>query len=80
MYRLLALIPQNLQSDQLHTFKDHITDVKNMYEDIFDKCTKFEWPTEALNSVKLNDFNEGPFLRMIFKKISDIPNQVVIYI
>ncbi|XP_060839803.1 FHF complex subunit HOOK interacting protein 2A-like isoform X1 [Rhopalosiphum padi] len=73
--RLLALIPQNLQSDQLHTFKDHITDVKNMYEDIFDKCTKFEWPTEALNSVKLNDFNEGPFLRMIFKKISDIPNQ-----
>lgn len=73
--RLLALIPQNLQSDQLHTFKDHITDVKNMYKDVLDKCTKFDWPSEALNSVKLNDFDEGPFLRMIFKKISNIPNQ-----
>lgn len=69
-----------IESIYMRILIDHITDVKNMYEDIFDKCTKFEWPTEALNSVKLNDFNEGPFLRMIFKKISDIPNQVVIYI
>ncbi|XP_025208897.1 protein FAM160B1-like [Melanaphis sacchari] len=73
--RFLALVPQNLQSDQSHTFKDHIPDVKNMYEDLFNKCIKFDWPTEALNSVELNDFDEGPFLRMIFKKISNIPNQ-----
>lgn len=74
---MLALIPQNLQSDPLHTFKDHLTDMKNFYEDIFIKCKKFDWPSEAIDSVRLSDFNEGPFLRMIFQKISDIPNQVV---
>ncbi|KAL5244322.1 hypothetical protein ACI65C_011732 [Semiaphis heraclei] len=73
--RLLALIPQNLHSDQFHTFKDHVTDVKNNYENIFDKCIKFDWPTEALDSVKIYDFDEGPFLRMIFQKINNIPNQ-----
>lgn len=80
MFRFLALIPQNLHSDQFHTFKDYITDVKNNYENIFDKCTKFDWPTEALDSVKLYDFGEGPFLSMIFEKISNIPNQVIIII
>lgn len=72
------MVPQNLQSDPLQTFKDHITYTKINYEDIFIKCQKFNWPSEALNSVKLCDFDEGPFLRMIFRKISDIPNQVII--
>lgn len=80
MFRLLALIPQNLQSDPLHTFKDHITNTKNTYEDMFIKCKKFDWPSEAIDSVRLNEFNEGPFLRMIFQKISVIPNQVAINI
>ncbi|XP_025407859.1 protein FAM160B1-like isoform X2 [Sipha flava] len=73
--RLLALIPQNLQSDPLHTFKNLLTNTKNTYEDIFIKCKKFNWPSEALDTVQLNDFNEGPFLRMIFQKINNIPNQ-----
>jgi hypothetical protein len=74
------LIPQNLQSDPLHTFKNLLTNTKNTYEDIFIKCKKFNWPSEALDTVQLNDFNEGPFLRMIFQKINNIPNQVVIII
>lgn len=77
--RLLALIPQNLKSDQLHTFKDRIKDVKNIYEGITNKCSKFVWPTETLDSLILNDFDEGPFLKMIFKKFTNIPNQVVIH-
>lgn len=77
-YRLLALIPQNLQSDPLHTFKDHITCTKVIYDDIFNKCKQFNWPSEALDSAQLNKFDEGPFLRMIFKKISEIANQVII--
>lgn len=78
MYRLLALIPKNLQSDPLHTFKDHITSTKIIYEDILVKCKKFNWPSEALDSIQLYDFDEGPFLNMIFRKISNIPKQVVI--
>lgn len=72
------MIPQNLQSDPLHTFKDYITCTKNTYEDIFIKCKKFNWPSEAIDSFHVCDFYEGPFLEMIFKKISKIPNQVVI--
>lgn len=72
------MVPQNLQSDPLKTFKDHVTYIKINYEDIFIKCKKFNWPTEALDSVQVFDFDEGPFLRMILKKISIIPNQVVI--
>lgn len=71
------MIPQNLQSDPLHTFKDHITCTKNTYEDTFIKCKKFNWPSEALESVPLTHFEEGPFLRMIFEKIYNIPNQVI---
>lgn len=77
MFRLLVLVPQNVQSDPLHTFKDHITNTKDTYEDIFNKCKNFNWPTEALDSVQLYNFDEGPFLRMIFKKISNTQNQVV---
>lgn len=76
MQRLLSLVPQDLQSDPLHTFKDHVTCTKYAYEDIFIKCKKFNWPSEAIDSFKSNDFDEGPFLRMIFKKINLIPNQV----
>lgn len=78
LYRFLALIPQNFQSDPLITFKDHITSTKNTYEDIFVKCKSFIWPSEAINSLKLYAFDEGPFLRMIFSKISFIPQQVTI--
>jgi len=78
MFRLLALIPQNLQSDPLHTFKDYITSTQNTYEDIFMKCKKFNWPPEAINSAQLHVFDEGPYLKMIFKKILNIPYQVFI--
>lgn len=77
IYRLLSLIPQNLQSDPLHSFKDYITTTKNSYEDIFIKCKQFNWPSEALDPVQLFDFDEGPFLRMMFEKINEIPYQVV---
>lgn len=75
---MLALVPQNFQSDPLHTFKDKIAYTKVSYDDIFIKCNKFDWPSEALDPVQLNNFDEGPFLRMIFKKISDTRNQVII--
>lgn len=74
---MLALIPQNFQSDPSHTFKDHITITKNTYEDTFIKCKKFNWPTEALDSIQQHNFDEGPFLRMIFQKFYNIPNQVI---
>lgn len=72
------MIPPNLQSDPLHTFKDYITCTKVIYDDIFNKCKQFNWPSEALDSTQSNNFDEGPFLKMIFKKISDIANLVVI--
>lgn len=61
----------------MHTFKDYITSTKIIYEDIFVKCKKFNWPSEALDSNQLYDFDEGPFLNMIFRKISNIPKQVI---
>ncbi|VVC35326.1 Retinoic acid induced 16-like protein,Armadillo-like helical [Cinara cedri] len=77
--RLLALIPQNVQSDPSHSFKNYILSTKNNYEEIFTKFKKFNWPSEALDPVEqLENFDEGPFLRMIFKKISNIPNQSVL--
>lgn len=73
---MLALIPQNVQSDPLHTFKDNVKGTKSTYGNTFINCKKFNWPCEAMDSDQTYTFDEGPFLRMIFEKINNIPNQV----
>ncbi|XP_050421454.1 FHF complex subunit HOOK interacting protein 2A-like [Adelges cooleyi] len=73
--RLLTLYPQNLQSDSLHTFKNYIKVTNDKYENVFDVCKHFDWPTEAIEIDKTKEFYSGPFLEMIYSKIHSIPNQ-----
>ncbi|XP_039266532.1 FHF complex subunit HOOK interacting protein 2A-like isoform X2 [Styela clava] len=78
----LNVLPEAAKSSQ--TFDDdsghdsYLREAHRMYRDVQYVCSQFNWPKEFDNPDRcpaVNNFNEGPFLRMLLSKISRILDQ-----
>lgn len=88
IHSFLSVIPMQIRSSPVTDatgYHQYITESQRQYSLIVATCSSFSWPSEATSDDNLSSdshpesdykqFYEGPFLRMIFKKIRDLPNQ-----
>ena len=85
----LSLVPRQLQTDtDVNRYERYMMDWEKQYSIVFADCALLAWPLEAVtvdDSASSDSrpeadhcsarFYMGPFLSMLLKKVSDIPNQ-----
>ncbi len=85
-FSFINIVPSQVRIQEV---EEKIEELQNEYEQILSRCGHFNWPKEATSDMEniSNDSNpevdlcnkafyEGPFLRMIFTKISNMPHLV----
>ncbi|XP_015521214.2 FHF complex subunit HOOK interacting protein 2A isoform X1 [Neodiprion lecontei] len=85
----LTLLPRSLQSDlDANNYEQYMTDWEKQYSSILAECALLSWPLEAvtIDDTASSDsrpeadhctprFYPGPFLTMLFEKVTKIPSQ-----
>lgn len=85
---LVSVVPPSLRSSPVESggYQQYISESQRQYSLVVAACSRFAWPAEAISDDNLSSdsrpeadsrqFYEGPFLRMIFNRIRNLPNQV----
>ncbi|XP_054273575.1 FHF complex subunit HOOK interacting protein 2A-like [Macrosteles quadrilineatus] len=84
----LNIVPSCLRSApsaEAGGYHQYVSESQRQYSLVLAACSRFSWPVEAVSDDNLSSdsrpeadtrqFYEGPFLRMIFNRIRDLPNQ-----
>uniref|UniRef100_A0A1B6KDU8 FHF complex subunit HOOK-interacting protein C-terminal domain-containing protein n=1 Tax=Graphocephala atropunctata TaxID=36148 RepID=A0A1B6KDU8_9HEMI len=88
IYSFLNVLPPVLRSApsaETGGYHQYVSESQRQYSLVVAACAGFSWPVEAVSDDNLSSdsrpesdarqFYEGPFLRMIFNRIRDLPNQ-----
>lgn len=84
-YSFLQLLPGSLRSAtdyQEGGYHQYIAEAQRQYSGNIQNCSAYEWGSEAVfpseedGAKSKNQFNEGPFLRMIFARLRGLASQV----
>lgn len=89
MFSFLNVLPPQLRSapvTEASSYYQYVSESQRQYTIVLTACKSFTWPNEAISDDNLSSdsqpeadsrqFYEGPFLKMIFARIRDLPNQV----